>query len=427
MKKTISIFAALLITAFAFAQKKELKAAEKALKKGNTVEAKTAITSVDGIIANADAKYKAQYYFLKGKTYYELAKKGMDTEKSFKTAGDNFKQLLEFEKEQEKFKYTSEVQPLFQEMIGKMVDNAIVAQKAKDYGKAADILYATYKMDTRNQDYLYYAASNSITGKDFDSALKYYEELKDINYTGVKTQYYAVSLASGKRESFPDKTMRDFSVKGGTHKDATQEKTKSRLPEIIKNISWIYSNHVGDNEKALIAVDEAIAANPDDASLLLAKGKIYYDQGDKVKFKEIMQEIIVKNPNDADSHYNIGVISAESGEIEEARKAYKRVLELDPGYTNAGINLSKTYIDEAADVVEEMNKLGNSASDNKKFDELQAKQTELYKKSLAVLEALSEKVPDNVQILKQLKGLYSFLGEDAKMKAVKAKLAELGQ
>lgn len=427
MKKTISIFAALLIATFAFAQKKELKAAEKALKKGNTVEAKAAITSIDGTIESADAKYKAQYYFLKGKTYLELAKKGMDAENSFKTASANFKKLLEFERAQKKFKYTKETQPLMAQMTSTLVDKAITAQKAKDYDKAADILYMTYEMNPKNQDYLYYAASNSITGRNYDNALKYYEKLKDLNYTGVKTEYYAINKANGKKESFPDKTVRDFSVKGGTHTTPTEKKTESRLPEIVKNISWIYSNHVGDNEKALVAVDEAIAANPNDASLLLAKGKIYYDQGKKDKFKEIMQEIITKNPNDADSHYNIGVISAENGEVEEARKAYRRVLELDPAYINAGINLSKTYIDEASDVVEEMNKLGNSAADNKKFDELQAKQTELYKESVKILEGVSGKVPDDVQVLRQLKSLYSFLGEDDKFKAVKAKLTELGQ
>lgn len=427
MKKTISIFAALLITAFAFAQKKELRAAEKALKKGNTVEAKSALTSVESLIDGADAKYKAQYYFLKGKTYYDLAKKGMDAQNSFKTASESFKQLLDFEKAEKKFKYTKEAKPLMQQMVSSLVDKAITAQKAKEYKKASDILYMTYEMDKSNKDYLYYAASNSIAAKDYNKALKYYEALKDVNYTGVKTEYYAVNVSTGKKESFPDKTVRDFSIKGGTHKDASEKKTKSRLPEIIKNISWIYSNHIGDNEKALVAVDEAIAANPDDASLLLAKGKIYYDQGKKDKFKEIMQEIIVKNPNDADSHYNIGVISAENGETEEARKAYRRVLELDPKYINAGINLSKTYIDEAADVVDQMNKLGNSAADNKKFDQLQAQQTSLYKESVKVLEGLSANVPDDVNVLRQLKSLYSFLGEDDKFKAVKAKLTELGQ
>ena len=102
--------------------------------------------------------------------------------------------------------------------------------------------------------------------------------MKDLNYTGVKTQYFAKNKVTGEKESFPDKTVRDFSIKGGTHSEPSDKKTTSRLPEIVKNISWIYSNYIGDNEKALVAVDEAIAANPEDASLLLAKAKIYFLQ-----------------------------------------------------------------------------------------------------------------------------------------------------
>ncbi|EDP95248.1 tetratricopeptide repeat protein [Kordia algicida OT-1] len=427
MKKTILIFSALLITAFSFAQKKELKAAEKALKKGNTVEAKDALASISSTIESADAKYKAKYYFLKGKTYQELADKGMDTDASLKTAGEAYNKLLAFEKEQREFKYTKEAKPNLQTMVSKLVDKAIAAQKAKDYTKASSILYLSYTLQPENKDLLYYAASNSISGQDYDTALKHYLELKDANYTGVKTQYFATNVANGKKESFPDKTVRDLSVRAKTHSNPTVEKTKSRLPEIVKNISWIYTNHVKDNEKALAAVEEAIAANPNDSSLLLTKGNIYYKMGDTAKFKEIMQEIITKNPNDVDSYYNIGVISAENGDVEEARAAYRKVLELDPGYINAGINLSKTYLDEASDVVDKMNELGNSAADNKKFEEYQAQQTALYRKSLKVLEGISQSVPDDVKILKQLKGLYSFLGEDEKFKKVKARLQELGQ
>ena len=282
-------------------------------------------------------------------------------------------------------------------------------------------------MQSDNKDFLYFAASNSITGKDYDTALKYYEELKEANYTGVKTQYFAINVSTGKKEPFQDKQVRDLSVRSKSHASPTQEKSKSRLPEIVKNISWIYTNHIGDNEKALKAVEDAIAINPDDPSLLLTKGNIYYKMGDTAKFKEIMKEIITKNPNDVDSYYNIGVISAENGDVEEARAAYKKVLELDPGYINAGINLSKTYLDEASDVVDKMNELGNSSADNKKFEEYQTKQTSLYRESLTILEGIIKNVPDDVSILKQLKGLYSFLGEDDKFKKVKAKLAELGQ
>jgi tetratricopeptide (TPR) repeat protein len=276
-------------------------------------------------------------------------------------------------------------------------------------------------------DFLYYAASNSISGKDYDTALKYYEKLKDANYTGEKVQYYAINVANGKKESFPDKNIRDLSVRSKSHSNPTQEKTKSRLPEIVKNISWIYTNHVGDDEKALAAVEDAIKVSPNDPSLLLTKGNIYYKMGNTAKFKEIMQEIIEKNPNDVDSYYNIGVISAENGDVAEARAAYRKVLELDPGYINAGINLSKTYLDEASVVVDKMNELGNSVADNKKYEEYKKEQIVLYRESLKVLEGIVENVPDDVTVLRQLKGLYSFLGEDEKFQKVKAKLAELGQ
>jgi tetratricopeptide (TPR) repeat protein len=427
MKKTISIFSALLITAFSFGQKKELRTAEKALKKGNTTEAKTVLTSIESIIDGADAKYKAQYYFLKGQTYQELSAKGMDTDASLKTAADAYKKLFDFEKEQKSFKYTKDAKPKLQTMINKVVDRAIVAQQAEDYVKASELLYLTYTLQPENKSLLYFAASNSISGKDYDNALKYYVELKESGYTGVETKYYAVNVVDGKREVFPAKNVRDISITAKSHSTPTTEKTKSKFPEIVKNISWIYTNHVGDNEKALEAVEEAIAASPNDPSLLLTKGNIYYKMGDTAKFKEMMKEIIAKNPNDVDSYYNIGVISVENGDVEEARAAYEKVLELQPGYINAGINLSKTYLDESSDVVDEMNELGSSSADNKKYDELQGQRTDLYQKASAILEGIIQKNPDNVQILNQLKSLYSFLGKDDKMAKVKAKLTELGQ
>ena len=427
MKKTISIFSALLITAFSFGQKKELRTAEKALKKGNTTEAKTALTSIESIIDGADAKYKAQYYFLKGQTYQELAAKGMEADASLKTAADAYKKLFDFEKGQASFKYTKDAKPKLQTMINKVVDKAIVAQQAEDYVKASELLYLTYTLQPENKNFLYFAASNSISGKDYDAALKYYIELKEFGYTGEETKYYAVNVVDGKNEVFPDKMVRDISIRAKSHSTPTTEKTKSKLPEIVKNISWIYTNHIGDNEKALKAVEEAIAANPDDPSLLLTKGNIYYKMGDTAKFKEMMKEIIAKNPDDVDSYYNIGVISAENGDVEDARAAYEKVLELQPGYINAGINLSKTYLDESSDVVDKMNELGSSSADNKKYDKLQEQRTGLYQKASAILEGIIQKNPDNVQILTQLKSLYSFLGEDDKMEKVKAKLIELGQ
>ena len=262
MKKTILIFSALLMTAFSFAQKKELRAAEKALKKGNTAEAKELLTSISSTIESADAKYKAQYYFLKGKTYQDMANKGMDADASMKTAGEAYNKLLAFEKEQKSFKYTKEAGPNLQTMVSKMVDKAISAQNAKENSKASSYLYSAYSLQPENKDLLYFAASNSISAKEYDTALEYYQSLKEMGYTGSTTKYYAVNATTGEKEAFNDKNFRDIAVRSKSHKSPTQEKTKSRLPEIVKNISWIYTNHVGDNDKALAAVEDAIKISP---------------------------------------------------------------------------------------------------------------------------------------------------------------------
>ena len=38
----------------------------------------------------------------------------------------------------------------------------------------------------KDQEKLYYAASYAVNGQDYDLALKHYEELKNLNYSGEK-------------------------------------------------------------------------------------------------------------------------------------------------------------------------------------------------------------------------------------------------
>ena len=53
-----------------FAQKSELKAAEKALKKSDFAGALSAISQAESLIASADDKSKAKFYFIKGMALY---------------------------------------------------------------------------------------------------------------------------------------------------------------------------------------------------------------------------------------------------------------------------------------------------------------------------------------------------------------------
>jgi hypothetical protein len=70
MKKQIVFFLALTISAFTFAQKTELKEAEKAIKKDNFSSAKTILTSLKSMVPSMDEKYLAKYYYLNALANY---------------------------------------------------------------------------------------------------------------------------------------------------------------------------------------------------------------------------------------------------------------------------------------------------------------------------------------------------------------------
>ena len=76
---------------------------------------------------------------------------------------------------------------------------------------------------------------------------------------------------------------------------------------------------------------------------------------------------------------------------------------------------------------DEMNSLGTSSADNKRYDELRAKKNEHFQKAAEHLEDFVEKNPNtkNLDILGQLKNIYSALGETEKYKEMKAKVEEV--
>ena len=70
-----------------------------------------------------------------------------------------------------------------------------------------------YNVDQEQKDYLYYAASSAVNGGDFDRALKYYQELKDMNYSGSVEKFYATKTKPVKKSSCLPRPMFFFKTK----------------------------------------------------------------------------------------------------------------------------------------------------------------------------------------------------------------------
>lgn len=420
MKTKVLILLAIGISTMGFSQKNEIKAAEKALKVGDSESAKTALDGAASLIDAADAKVQAQYYAVKGNTYSDLAKKGDAT--AFQPAIDAFNKVITIEEAAGKEKYTTVARQSLAQITADLVNAAVADNNDKKFGEAAEKLYQAYKLSPTDTLYLYYAASSAVNGQNYEKSLEYYDELKEVGYDGSDVTFTAVNIETGEVETM-DQNTRDLYVKAGTHKDPKEEKSPSKKAEIVKNIALI-NQQLGDNDKALAAYAEARAVDPNDVNLVLGEANLYYAMGDKDKFKVLMAEASDMAPDNADLLYNIGVINMEQGNLEEAREAYKKTLAIDPGYINALLNLSTTYVNEGNGLIDEMNTLGSSRSDIARYDELKQQKDDLFLEGGKILEDALKTNPDNQSVLAQLKNIYGALGDTENFMRIKKLLGE---
>lgn len=414
----ISAFA-LLISVGSYAQKDQIKALEKAIKNFEPTTVKNAIKSVEEVISNATDQEKANFYFLKGNAYLEMANKNMETGNNLISAAKSYQDLLELEKKIGKLKYSNQAEQSLTTVKNNLINEAIKDNDNSRFKESSTKLFEAYKINPKDTIYLYYAASAAVNGKDFDVALTHYEKLKELNYSGKGKAYYAKSVLDNEEVSFPTKEDRDKSVKLKLHTDPRDENIPSKRGEIYRNYALILVEK-GQNAKALSAIQEARKDNPDDTSLALTEANLYLDAKDFESYKRVIEEVLVKSPNDADLYYNLGVISGTAKNNTDAEKYYKKAIEINPKYTNAYLNLAILKLDRDTQIVEEMNKLGNSAKDNKRYDELKKQREDVFKEALPFLEKVVELVPNNKEAKQTLLNVYTSLDMTEKYKALKA-------
>jgi tetratricopeptide (TPR) repeat protein len=407
----------LLTTFFGYTQKKELRNAEKRLDEGFYNEALDILSQIEGIISSSDQKYQAHYYYLLG-----WANKG-DT--NFNEAVSLLRKSIELDKLD---KYSENSNILIDQVEIELVNSAVEDNKNKDFISASKKLYDAYSINPSKEGsltYLYFAASSSVNGSDYQVALGYYDMLKEMEYTGVVSEYFITPLKTQIEEKVSETEYNLFK----SSKDYTNPrigKTESRLPEIVKNIALIYVQ-LGETEKAINAIKDARKINPEDLNLLLSEADLYMKLGDKDKFKVLMKEAITKDPDNAILYYNLGVINAEQGESDDAMNYYKKALELDPDYAATYLNLVGLILEGESALVEQMNELAtsNKRSDYEKYDKLKQDRENLYTSCLPYLEKLIEIDSKNIEALKTAKNIYYTVGDNENYKLMTAKIQEL--
>lgn len=432
--KQIIIASTLLVSVASFSQKDELKALKKIYAKeipsaSDIVDYKSNVAKLESLASEESDKVYANFYKCMtpimeisalGQAATPAQMMKFVNAKSISDLATGLNATLDFEKKTGKKVYTDDINETIASFKPEMMNYAVALGNQKKYKESSEVLYSIYQLDKKDQENLYYAAGYAVNGEDYESALKYYKELKTINYSGEKIVYTAKNIATGEVENYDDKTVRDSFVRLKTHTNPKEEKIPSKRGEIYKNIALILLQQ-NKTDEAKAAINDARKDNPNDTSLILTEADLYYKLGDFVKYKELVGQALAANPNDADLIFNLGVVSTESKQYDEAEKYYNKVIELKPDYVNAYLNLSDLKLKPDSKIVEEMNKLGTSTADLKKYDSLVLERKKLFNSALPLLEKAIELDPANEVVKSNLLTVYNFLEMTDKYKALKAK------
>ncbi len=339
----------LLINVALYAQKDQIKNAEIEYNKGNLQDALGILKKAEYLIINATYDEKTDFYFLKGNVLKSMAAKG-DMAANLALASIAYRELLNSEIESGKFKNTLAANMALRDMKSTLVNGAVADFKGLNYKGSAEKSYNVYLLDKKDTLNLFNAASSSMGAKDYNSAIKYYEELKKINYSGKGTNYLATNKKSKDEESFDSANTRDSYVAGGTYEKPRNEVTNSRRLEINKNLAYIY---------------------------------------------------------------------LEKNDYKNSEICYSKVIELDPKYIDAYINMSYLKLESKKALVDQMNSLGNTSQDMDTYDKLKIKKDDIIKSAIPYLKKALTIEPKNQDVLKSLLGVYRALDMTDEYNALK--------
>ncbi len=427
--RTIFIYIAVLFFSFSFSQKKELRQIKRLIDEKFFQEAESTLKSNKDFLLSGDSKTDAQYYYYATKIYTEI--------KSFKLAKNSLEELMSINPSYYNAEMKLDYKNLEEILVVALVNAAVADNSSKKWMEGVDKLLLAYEMDKDNNiDYLYFAASGAVNAENFDLALEYYLQLKEKNYTGIKDEYFITNVESGVEEKVTETEYKIYQS-SKEYMNPRIGQTESRYPEIVKNIALIYVKK-GEDELAIEAINEARSIQPDDLYLILNEADLYIRLSNnasddnlrsqyRLKFKEIMTLAVEKDPENGILYYNLGIISSEQGESDDAKSYFEKAIEFKPDYTDSYVAIVNILLQEQTVIIGEMDKIAmsNKRSDIAKYDQLKEDLNEVWRKCIPYCEKALEYDPNDLEVLKLLSQFYYKLDNLDGYKEINAKIEQL--
>jgi tetratricopeptide (TPR) repeat protein len=396
MKRTLVLFALIMLVSAAFAQmKKDRTSAYNYWMKKDLVKAKEFI---DKAVAYPEAATDAKVWYYKGGIYLDI-----------------------------------QISPAKAVLAPDAVNIAYEAyQKAKtldtkeEYKADIAARLAAIGGEFFNEGISFFQQNN------FDGAMPLFEKAINIgkeNQTVDTLANYGSALCLEKKAS-ADKAFLDKAIAQYQYLVDIKMKEVS----IYTSLANLYKDK-GDLEKGSEIINLGKAQFPGNTDLVITEANMYISTNNHAKAVASLMVAKEKEPNNVSVLYAIGVTydllkndtklpdAERAGYFDKAISAYKETIALDPNYFDAIFNLGAVYFNKGGEVINEANKL--PISESAKYDKLLAEGNNYLNLALPYLEKCEVLQPLDKSTLVSLKEIYTRLNMTEKLAAINSKLSTM--
>jgi len=420
MKKVLLVAAGLSLSFMGLAQKKNVTTAIQAMNNGDLEEAQKAI---DAAVLDESTKNDEKAWFTRGDVYLKLMEAGkVPQDKAIQEAANSYMKVVQIKPDYK----TDEMNVRLLNIASSYYNAGVTAYNNKQYTEAYKALETPVKIhdleggkrfaanksfDTVATEADRVRAYSAFYNNQYDEAAAILNKLKDNPIVAEANNYLMLAEIYSKQNN--DAALLKAIEEGRKKYPADPNLRNQELNIYIK---------AGKTDELVKKFEDAIAAEKDDK----VKAELYFNLGNTYNNMAFPKDAAGKDMAKPANYKDV---------VAKAESAYQNAIKLDPTKPEYQYNMGAVYFNQATEVNNKMNAItGNTAADNKKFDDLKKDRDAYFAKALPYLEQTYNILDPKSSNLNQddkytyqasmmaLREIYSRLSQLDKAKAMKAKL-----
>ena len=158
----------------------------------------------------------------------------------------------------------------------------------------------------------------------------------------------------------------------------------------------------GDTAAGVQVINDGFNKYPNNQSIMIELINYYLVSNQSDEALRLLSVAKANDPKNVSYTFAEGTLYDKMGNFEEAEKAYKTCIEMQPDFYNGYYNLGVIYFNKAVKIYEDASRI----SDNTEFEKLQAQGDEMLKQAIPYMQKASQIDPTDRFSLETLKTIF---------------------